>query len=102
MSLVAASFKCKWCDVTIQEADLVEDLVVDGETYGCVNSFCYLGDTLDVDGGAIQKWMDKVLGAYTISDIQNSPAFWIDTSHRLHMKLSATRDKSPHTPLHRL
>ena len=34
---------------TIQEADLAEDLMVDGETYGCVKSFCYLGlgDTLD-------------------------------------------------------
>ena len=26
--------------------------MVDGETYGCVKSFCYLGDTLDGDGGA--------------------------------------------------
>ena len=26
--------------------------VLDGETYGCVNSFCDLGDTLDEDGGA--------------------------------------------------
>ena len=25
---------------------------MDGETYGCVKSFCYLGDTLDGDGGA--------------------------------------------------
>ena len=24
--------------------------MVDGETYGCVKSFCYLGDTLDGDG----------------------------------------------------
>ena len=23
--------------------------MVDGETYGCVKSFCYLGDTLDCD-----------------------------------------------------
>ena len=30
----------------------VEDLVVDGETYGCVKSFCYLGQTLDGDSGA--------------------------------------------------
>ena len=36
-------------DVTIQEADLVEDLMVDGETYGCVKSFCYQGDTIDGD-----------------------------------------------------
>ena len=26
--------------------------MVDGETYECVKSFCYLGDTLDGDGGA--------------------------------------------------
>ena len=26
--------------------------MVDGETYGCVKSFCYQGDTLDGDGGA--------------------------------------------------
>ena len=25
--------------------------MVDGETYGCVKSFCYLGDTLDGDDG---------------------------------------------------
>ena len=36
----------------MQEADLAEDLMVDGETYGCVKSFWYLGDTLDGDGGA--------------------------------------------------
>ena len=26
--------------------------MVDGVTYGCVKSFCYLGDNLDEDGGA--------------------------------------------------
>ena len=26
--------------------------VVDGEMYGCVKSFCYLGDTIDGDSGA--------------------------------------------------
>ena len=36
----------------MQDADLAGDLVIDGETYGCVKSFCYLGDTLDGDGGA--------------------------------------------------
>ena len=39
-------------DGTIQEVDLAEDLMVDGETYECVKSFCYLGDTLDGDCGA--------------------------------------------------
>ena len=52
LSLVADGFTCKRCDGTIQEADLAWDLVVDGETYGCVKCFCYLGDTLDGDGGA--------------------------------------------------
>ena len=52
LSRVADGFRCRRCDGTIQEADLAEDLMVDGETYGCENCFCYLGDTLDGDGGA--------------------------------------------------
>ena len=51
-SLVVDGFMCKRCDGTIQEIDLAEDLVVDGETYGCAKRFCYLGDTIDGDGGA--------------------------------------------------
>ena len=47
LSRVADGFRCRRCDVTIQEADLAEDLMVDGETYECVKSFCYLGDTID-------------------------------------------------------
>ena len=35
----------------IQEVDLAEDLMVDRYTYECLKSFCYLGDTLDGDGG---------------------------------------------------
>ena len=49
LSCVADSFRCRRCDGTLQEADLAEDLMVDGETYECVKSFCYLGDTLDGD-----------------------------------------------------
>ena len=45
-------FRCRRCDGTIQEVDLAEDLMVDGETYECVKSFCHLGDTFDGDGGA--------------------------------------------------
>ena len=33
-SLVVDGFRCKQCDGTIQEDDLAEDLVLDGETYG--------------------------------------------------------------------
>ena len=39
-------------DVMGQSRNLAEDLMVDGETYECVKSFCYLGDILDGDGGA--------------------------------------------------
>ena len=53
LSRVADGFRCRRCDGTIQEVDLAEDLTVDGETYECVKSFCYLGDTLDGDDGAI-------------------------------------------------
>ena len=48
LSRVADGFKCRRCNGTIQEADLM----VDGETYECVKSFCYMGDTLDGYGGA--------------------------------------------------
>ena len=49
---LADGFRCRRCDGTIHEVDLAEDLMLDGETYECVKSFCYLGDTLDGDGGA--------------------------------------------------
>ena len=52
LSRVADSFRCRRCDGKIQEVDLAEDLIVGGETYECVKSFCYLGDTLDGDGKA--------------------------------------------------
>ena len=45
-------FRCKRSDGTIQEADPSEDLVVDRETYECVKSLCYMGDTLDGDSAA--------------------------------------------------
>ena len=45
-------FRCRRCDRTIQEVHLAEDLMVDGETYEYVKSFCYLADTLYGDGGA--------------------------------------------------
>ena len=51
LSRVADGFRCRRCDGTIPKADLADDLMVDGVTYGCVKSVCYL-DTLDGDGGA--------------------------------------------------
>ena len=69
--------------MTIQDADLAEDLMVDGETYGWVKSFCYLGDTLDGDGGAdlaasatvrIRNGWMMYKELFVISDIQSSPA----------------------------
>ena len=77
LSRVADGFSCRRCDGTIQEVDLAEDLMVDGETYECVEGLCYLGDTLDADGGAdlaataiiINGWTE-VPRASAISDIQ--------------------------------
>ena len=60
LSQVADGFRCRRCDGTIQEVDLAEDLMVDGETYECVKSFCYLGDTLDGDGGANLAATDRI------------------------------------------
>ena len=51
LSRVADGFRCRRCDGTIQEVYLAEDIMVDGETYECVKSFCCLGD-IDGDGGA--------------------------------------------------
>ena len=47
LSRVADGFRCRRCDGTIQEVDLAEDPMVDGETYECLKRFCYLGDSLD-------------------------------------------------------
>ena len=48
---------------------------MDGETYGCIKSFCYLGDTLDeADLGATvsirNEWM-MFREFFSISDIQS-------------------------------
>ena len=50
LSRVGNGFRCRRYDGTIQEAALGEDLMEEGDTYGCVKSFCYLGDTLDGNG----------------------------------------------------
>ena len=80
VSRVADGFRCRRCGGRIQEADLAEDLMVDGETYERVKSFCYLGDTLDGDGGAdlaatyrIRNGWMKFRELFSISDIQSSP-----------------------------
>ena len=36
LSRVADGFRCRRCDGTIQEVDLADDLMVDGQTYECV------------------------------------------------------------------
>ena len=33
---VTGGSRCRRCDGTIQEADLANDLMVDGKTYGCI------------------------------------------------------------------
>ena len=39
--LFVNNFRCRRCDETIQEADLDEDLIVDGQTYECVELLLY-------------------------------------------------------------
>ena len=80
LSRVADGFRCRPYDGTIQEVDLADDLMVDGETYECVKSFCYLGDTLDGDGGAdlaatarIRNGSMMFRRVFAISDIHGSP-----------------------------
>ena len=74
LSLVADGFRCKRCDRTIQEADLAGDLVVDGETYGCVKNFLVIWETL------LMEMVERILLLQlesemdAISDIQSSPA----------------------------
>ena len=70
LSRVANGFRCRICDGTIQEAALGEDLKVEGETCGCVKSFCYIGDTLDGNGADLAA-TSRIRNV--ISDIQSSP-----------------------------
>ena len=41
----SSCFMCNRRDSTTQEADLTEDLFVDGDKFGYVKILCYLGDT---------------------------------------------------------
>ena len=47
------TFRCRRCKGNVPQADPVdqEGFTVEGETYGAVESFCYLGDVLDANGG---------------------------------------------------
>ena len=46
---VADGFRYRRYDGTIQEADLAVDIMVNGETYECVRSICYLDYIIDGD-----------------------------------------------------
>ena len=43
LSRVADGFRCRRCDGTIQEVDLAEDLMVDGETNECTKELLLSG-----------------------------------------------------------
>ena len=69
-SLVAARgamFECKRCrgEVAQPSAADLEGLAVDGETYERVESFCYLGDTLDADGGVESAVTARIRSGWT-------------------------------------
>ena len=48
---VSATFTCRRCRGLIPEREVEENLVVGGDTYEVVDTFCYLGDTLGSGGG---------------------------------------------------
>ena len=55
LSRVKDDFICAKCKGTLPRPSVVGDgefLEVEGEKYGVVTSFCYLGDTIDGNGGA--------------------------------------------------
>ena len=54
LSLVGDGFRCEG---TSQEDYLDEDLVLHGETYGSVKSFCYLGEDLAATARIRNGWM---------------------------------------------
>ena len=90
LSRAADGFRCMRCDRTIQDANLAEDLMVDGETYGCIKSFCYLGNTLDEEGGAdftatarIRNGWMKFKKAFSISDERSSVCQLCQKQHDL-------------------
>ena len=53
LEAASVTFQCKRCRGDVPQADPSdqEGLVVEGETYEVVTSFCYLGDMLNADGG---------------------------------------------------
>ena len=58
--LAVDDFRFKWCDCTLQEADITEALGLDVEIYGYAKGICYLGDTLDGNGGADQAFTARI------------------------------------------
>ena len=57
LSVAAKIFCCRRCKGNIPQANIddQDDLTVDEETYGRVESFCNLGDVLDASGGVESK-----------------------------------------------
>ena len=83
LSRVANGFRCRRFDGTVHEAALGEDLMVEGETYGCVKSFCYLGDTLDGNGSDLVATSRIRNGWIKFREIL---PFLTSRAHRLEMK----------------
>ena len=58
------SLVCCLFDKCFNFTDLAKDLVVDNKTCGCVKSFCYLGNTLDGDGGSDLAATARIINAW--------------------------------------
>ena len=90
LSRVTDSFMCRRCDGTIhQEADLAEDLMVDGETDGCVKSCVHhkstMGDTLDgTDLAATAKLRNGWMKFRKILPFQTSRASPLEMKGRVY------------------
>ena len=83
MSPVSNGFRCRRCDGTIQEAALGDGLMVEGETYGCVKPFCYLGDTFDRNGADLAATSRIRNGWMKFRELLR---FLTSRAHRLEMK----------------
>ena len=83
LSRISNGFRCRRCDGTIQEYALGEDLMVEGETYGCLKPFCYLGDTFDGNGAYLAATSGIKNGWMKFRELL---PFLTSRVHRLEMK----------------
>ena len=55
-----ADFVCSACDGTLVMVESPDTIELAGETLECVREFCYLGDMISADGGAVSSSVARV------------------------------------------